>query len=504
MTDIVINLKGQSWDEQLLQLMDEARSSAKQFGRPNWDKCKRSVAASQPPRLGDIEGHAKFLQKYGGDEINYPHTYEMISCLETAMPEGRIVSGSFMEKIASLKASPKELTPRLAHALVIAQACGEKEREGVGLSITENHVKSLASSNKSNDLRAEAILTKSWEVVTAAHYSQQSINAITDLQRDLVNHIFWLDEQYETIENIFDEFVKNALNLQEEATTQNTHSVSDDVADGPSVVVYSADGNDAGRTTINNLGYKVNDVIERKSSDESKDVQFRIAYTNEDGSSGCRRILFDGSAAKDLTIIEMNDLVKNYRHCKKEIRLLEGYPDNNISESDSFKQLLLKSQVVIALNMLHRSKDFQPIVYRIQKSPKERVFACKSVEKGGLRIVPMTTKVSDFLIKDSTEAHVGSNKFALQRIASNKCASEYFYIRVVHDAKLANMKLQMFKARVDCMNVKIQCAVNTKDIAEDDEIVLFRSKATDETKEKEPKSQLAVLDGPVTKKAKVA
>ena len=104
----VYNCQGESWDEQLLltsrKAIDSARASSN--GKPDWDSVKRAVAASEPPRVNDIPAHCKYIQRYGGGS-DHKYLMDMLTYLDKAMLEGRIVSGNFLDKLSSLKLPPK-------------------------------------------------------------------------------------------------------------------------------------------------------------------------------------------------------------------------------------------------------------------------------------------------------------------------------------------------------------------------------------------------------------
>ena len=87
--------------------IESARGSA--TGTTDSDAVKRAVAASEPPRVNDIPAHCKFLQRYGGTDHKF--LMDMLAYLDTAMPDGRIVSSNFLEKLASLILPSNDLGP---------------------------------------------------------------------------------------------------------------------------------------------------------------------------------------------------------------------------------------------------------------------------------------------------------------------------------------------------------------------------------------------------------
>ena len=491
---------GESWDEQLLLTSTKAIDSARtaKNGQPDWDAVKRAVAASEPPRMNDIPAHCKFIQKFGGTS-DHRYLMDMISYLDKAMPEGRIVSGNFLEKLASLRMPPKELIPRIANACVIAQACGDKERESVGCTINEGHVKSLITTKKAMALRGEAIINRAYMLASDAGDQPTAIDAVGKLSWNLILFIFELSDAYESMDDILQEFLAS-IGV---GTFSQAASSTDDRAPKLSLEVrYTPDGNDAGRITVVNMGFDVGSVIEPKKGNEDEDEQYVIKYVNDDGSVGVQRIKTDGSESADITIVEMDSLVNNHRHAHKRLTLLEGYPESAAIDSDEFKTFVLKGAVALAVKRLSNDAEYTKMTFRAQKYPKDRLFAIDPAEKGCLRVVPVTHKVNPDASAAGASADVvvvGGEKMVLQRNVSTECASEFFIMRVVHEEKKANMKIKVFKENVDGIEVKVPCAVNFKAIGAGDEVVLWKLAPTKTA----PKAKaVAAMLEPPAKKAK--
>ena len=97
--------EGESWDEQLLFTAKKAQELTIGHGsnkQPDWDRVQKAVAASEPPRLIDVPCHIKFLKKWGGGK-GQRFTMDTVEYLENKMVEDRIVSGTFLEKLANTK-----------------------------------------------------------------------------------------------------------------------------------------------------------------------------------------------------------------------------------------------------------------------------------------------------------------------------------------------------------------------------------------------------------------
>ena len=125
--------------------------------------------------------------------------------------------------------------------------------------------------------------------------------------------------------------------------------------------------------------------------------------------------------------------------------------------------------------------------WRMQKHPKERLFALDGAEKGWLRLVPTTHKMQiaekpvplngpdDVAVADGTKIILGRN-------VGSACASEFFVMRVTNEEKKANMKIKMFQVNVDGVHVGIPCAVNSKAIVAGKEVLVYKPAQKKETK----------------------
>ena len=129
------------------------KSATDNDGKTEWHAVEKNVAATEPPRIKDIPSHAKFLRCWGGRPTDHHYLRDTMEYLETSMPEGRIIPGTFLDKMSSLKFKPQEMMPRMVHACLITQACGVKDKEKIGCTLTENMVKGLAASCKNDALK---------------------------------------------------------------------------------------------------------------------------------------------------------------------------------------------------------------------------------------------------------------------------------------------------------------------------------------------------------------
>ena len=356
-------------------------------------------------------------------------------------------------------------------------------------------------------------IVKAFELAGNAHHLQKrdKIKAIGELQRDLVMLILELQPDppvYETIDDVSQVFLSKVLDPQSQLTEVST-SPSQTAA--MAAITYTADGNNAGRITVTNLGFKPKDFIEPKKHVDGVDEQYQIVYINDDGSAGAARVDLHGKITENvpLTHIVMNQLVNDYRQVKHPIELYDEYPENKASESDSFHQALLKGAVMFAMSRLCGQKGFSSCAFRLQKYPIPRVFVSESetTQKAHkLRVVPLSHKLGEPTASggECTHVVVDGTKVPIIRNVCDTSISEFFVIRTVTDKKLANMEIGWFdedvKVSTDTsFNVKVPCAVSFKDLSPNEELVLF--KAPQKTSAKKGKETMVVLE-PSAKKRK--
>lgn len=312
----------------------------------DWDWVARAIVASAPPRLADIVGHIKFCKIWGGGE-KQRFMASTLDYINVMMPNGRIVSGTFFEKLGGLKFSPSEFMPLTIHACVMAQAVLPKERENVGITVSEAHIKSLTTTKKQMGLAANAMLQKARDLLDARAYTQPFDRRIYgNLAVALVQFIFEMESEFKSMDAISKLFVGKFLQAGSSHVVEGTE-VAPETTSVPassvpaSVVGFAADGssNDAGLITARNRGFSIGEFIESKKNEKVQEVQpdsvhYKIVYLNDDGSAGVHSVKQDGSTDITMVIaISLNDLVQNFKVSKSPITLLEGYPATAASKS---------------------------------------------------------------------------------------------------------------------------------------------------------------------------
>ena len=295
--------------------------------------------ASEPPRLLDIPHHISFLKIYGGGAGRQVYLDKLFEYINVAMPTGRIVSGSFLGKLAALKFRPAEMIPLTVLGCVMAQAVLPKDRENVGMSVTEGNVRSLMTDKKEVGKKVNDILQKALDLMELRQNIEPRM--FGDLAVELVKFIFSLDSSFNSIDEIiagkFAEIFVGGNDPSAAASPGNSSQPANS-DDGPQVdyVTYAIDGSsNAGLLTAKSHGFQAGKVVELKSQDihnKKHTAHLEIDYVNDDGSAGLYPVDQNGATQKTaLTVVQLDDLVNNYKLAKSRIQLLANYPSTSAS-----------------------------------------------------------------------------------------------------------------------------------------------------------------------------
>ena len=196
---------GESWDEQLSFTMRKALATLND-GVPDWDKVARQVAQSEPPRVCDIQDHIKFIRAWGGG-VHCDMLARSLEYIQNS-PSTLIVSGEWMRAMATVSkmCTPEELMPFTVHATLCAHATGDKDRNGMSVTITEALVKSLGGGRKSSALEVNKILQKSSTLFGDSH-----AHVFGDMGVELVKVMFKLPTQFKDFKEVRGELWKPNL-----------------------------------------------------------------------------------------------------------------------------------------------------------------------------------------------------------------------------------------------------------------------------------------------------
>ena len=469
--------KGESWDEQFRFTVQKA--IAKTIGRgsqqtADWIMVSAIVAASRPPYLSDLEHHIEFLKKWGGG-IKQQLALDTLEYIGMTMPQGRIVHGSFIGKLAALKLGITEQMPYMVHAALMLQACGEKTLNGAGASLTNNDPGMLATKLKAKGLQANSIIEKGRSTIAEMQKKRpiDRMRLIGDLSVDLARFVFNVNSVHESMDEISQQFVDRVCGSERAADETEPPPAGN----GDQLVTFSEDGsNNAGFVQITSTGVKKGAVVQTSS-----EQQYLIEYVNDDGSVGMFKIARDGTAGEDIHIVSMAEVLKNYKVAKVRSKMMDGYPENSCVVSQEYLDLRDRATIVFALDELH--KKSKHMTYTCQSKPTQRLFAslaCHDIE--GMCIVPLTTSISKARAGNPESAiataTLDGSIWKLGRQTAETCVSEFFLLRQVEDRKSANMVLKTMVVKVDtprkkAVQVSIVCAVNNAAIAKGAELVLY-------------------------------
>ncbi len=465
-------IRGESWDEQLRFTASKACEKLVN-GEPDWEFVQRAVAASEPPRIIDIPEHIKFLQKWGGGK-SQQFVFKTMEYLEIKMPSGRIVGGPFIERLADLKLAPSKLMPKTIHACLMAQAVGEKDRDGVACNVTEAHVKSLATSNLEKGMEVNKMLVNAEKLFGETHPI-----ALGDMAVEFVNFMFDINSSYESLEEISAHFINQVTGAAPVKAT-----ISHAESDAKTVVEFTADGeNDAGKLSIRNAGFKVGACVDLKKLD-TDEKQFQIAFINDDGSVGLHTITGDGAVKKDEVFVVDVKEFSDYRLCRSRRELLEGYPDNGVSfDNREVSDFTNKNVIGVALSSLLETNT-TAVALRVQSKPSQRVFTLDEAAPGEICLAPMTHKIDKLAAgatvpENCSTVVIDKTTYILKKCIEKKWVAEYWALRPVSEENQSNMKLRDFVVQVPIgknvnHKVVIKCAVNRKKLGSGDELLLYK------------------------------
>jgi hypothetical protein len=327
---------GESWDEQLqltalkvIEFVDSHKANT----NVDWDWVSKQVVMSEPPRLLDVPAHAKFCQHWGGGK-RQQLTLETLDFINSGMPVGRIVSGAFFEKLVAIKVTPTEheSMAMFVHACVLANAVGPKDRENIGITVTEQHVKTISTSNRAASLEAGKIIQRAKNIVkekeAVSGIDLPTRQLVCDLMLELVYFIFKISDKYSSIGGVSNAFVGRLLGHPAASSHEKGANPASVQTHADLIEVDSMCSN-AGRLTVASEGFAVSGLVEPKKPQEI-DEQYEITYINDDGSVGLSRVMQDGLLDKmSVKAVRLDDLIKNFKHCRTRIELLEGYVPPN-------------------------------------------------------------------------------------------------------------------------------------------------------------------------------
>ena len=474
-----------------MQVAEKATESSKRnsTGAIDWEWVQRAVAKSEPPRINDLDAHIRYAKRWGGG-VSQVFIRELIEALKCKMPEGRIVNGSFFQHLASVKATPNELTPRLINAMVLLNATGAAVQENIGTTVQKSDVMHLFSdSGKPRALQAETIMTNARShIQTCTNLDKhKKLHLITEF--DLAIAAIAIKRapapiayaKLSDMSHVVERF--SVITMVGEQTQRDDAS---DSAQSANVVEFDESGKSvaAGRATLLNKGFKVGDAVQHK---DERQIQFEIAYVNEDGSVGLANLFRNGKCdTASVTVVDLDSFCAGYRHASSRFKLMEGYPDNAPSQAKVWKDMVSRAVTTIALHAI--ATESGPLSCDVQSKPVNRLFSIDTHQKDDLLIAPVTTKMDVLtdgekpigqMISASVvwEGNRETTHVVLKRCVEPKLVGEFWVMQQMESPKAANMYLAVVSKKVDvpglpsCL-VKVQCAKNSKLVKANSELIL--------------------------------
>ena len=367
-------------------------------GKIDWNWVKRSVVASEPPTILDIPSHLKFLQKFGGG-VKQHIAFSTLSYIANSSA-AHVVSGSFIEALAALKFNVDDHVVRCIHGVLMAQATGPKEKHGVGSSITEVQVKSLASGKKADCLNIHSMIEKGIDVVKSYRLDPQSSAVskfVGDLSVNLVLHLFNVaDPKFEAREDILKHFLVQITgdNTGSDAGASSAGTSKPKPTIATNLMEYDDTSGDtnAGKLKAFQLGWVTGMVVSPPKAAAKIDEQWEITYINDDGSVGLASLLENGKVSTTTKVVKLADLKSWHKeHHRKKLLDYDPAKDDLLNHSEVV-EIVNKSIVMMGLHQLQCTNT--DITWKMQELPVRRLFCLDEANKGSICLVPFTTSIS--------------------------------------------------------------------------------------------------------------
>ena len=493
--------QGETWSEQLSSIANRASQQLASGAQVDWQKIARDQSKSQPPCIGDILSHVKLCQIYGGGK-NMLFVRELTEFLRLSMRRNRIVSGDFITRLASMGQAPDSLTPRVVMACIKTNATCDEAKGLLGSLISNADVAALKK--KGGEMQqAESIIARARALMNdhkIADIDKIGRFEISLAKCTLKKQKHWTEGQ--TLESLTEGFVKEIVS-EAPAAASAPSSTSGITGDLMQYDESTGQAVSAGKTSMIASGFEVGNNVELnatgfdvgslhvelnatakgdKKNAADGDEQFRIAYINDDGSTGVNKINFDGLPMPDVLVVSFADMQAKYKPSRVPIEMMANYPGNVAHESTAWTEFLHQTIASTAMHtMLHEFGP--PPIFVMQSKPVMRVRAINTFSKGALAVVLVCTRFtsprgSGFEVVMSLNMP-DNPRVALAPLQSESNVSPLFCMRRTADTNQANMQLSDTKVTVVVnflpqveVEVVIPVAVNIVAIKPGDELVL--------------------------------
>ncbi len=264
------------------------------------------------------------------------------------MPQGRLVSASFFDKLAQIQLPPDTLVPRFVCACIKSNGtCGVEDcRSNIGQRVRDHDIRLITTTKLGCVRTAEAMMQSTRDALRAAHIGPHDICMIAgDMDIKLVDVVFGKAEPGTTFESVVETCLKTHI-LRPTPESASVGAPSSPKA--LNMLQFDTTGAPiaAGRMTVENKGFRVGALVEAKGDEktggQSDDNQWLIRTIASDGTVELTPISINGSESMHRTvgsdgadqftpIIEshtIDEFTSQFKHARKRIALLKDYPGN--------------------------------------------------------------------------------------------------------------------------------------------------------------------------------
>ena len=494
--------EGETWDEQFraiaLSIVEHYKTAPKAKA-PDPKILARGALATQPPRMLDVPAQVEFCLKWGGGK-EQPFSIDACKFIKLKKGVNHIVGASTFESLNKLVLQVGDMCPHFVVAILKCSATRGKARSGVGLHINDGDIKSIMSKRLSTVKEAEQFMAQGVEIARKV-VDDDLDEARGDMECDMVEFIFEKTSKEErdatTLKSIVDAFVERIGGKTETKGTSNTTTSkatasADATGDGGGYLFDTT--SDVAQQSLRNIGFNVGTIVANKTPSEptkpKADVQFEIAYINDDGSVGLRSVTKRGVTAESVVVVGVADLTQAYKVVDEKHRLsiVDEYPNNGTGLDVG----LYESLSVIGINVAFKRRNKVPsnAVY-LQGTPSQKlIVSAEKIEVGGLAFVAWAPGVK--AVKETT-AHADNDVHAKLKFENDsgiyqfelhkpcpKTIVEFWKVKRVSNKEHANMEMTVVQENITVTGLRIgkvpaevPCAVLFKDVHKGDELVLY-------------------------------
>ena len=473
---------GETFDQMFVQVRSRAMSNTGGGGPPDYDIVAREIGKTQPPCIADLPAQIDFLKKWGGGPKNgFKFAEETSEYMQLRMPHGRHVSGGVFRALASIKATPREMFPRVVHAMLKANAsCNEGFCvDNVGQLILVNDIRHVQQPKRRDEvLAAEQILNRARDVWASLKPHSESSVEIGDMDVAVVTALVGKDANKRTVVEVVDAFFESHFGQKETQPEASRTSASTD-----HIEFSGGQATNAGNITMTNLGFTVGTLVAEKSS-KVRDQQFIVAYVNADGSMGLNRVQADGSTDTAVEVVAMDDATHKWQPRQKRLHLKL---DQRLTTQRADHPIVHAMVAVASMALYHIMRsDFDDL--RLQTAPVKRIIALSGAKKGKLTLTPYGRPTVGPIPPQTVvvTVSVGDREFKFNTVKdeSKTHFTPYFQVQTTTDAAKVNMVIEDREVDMpvklekrESVKVIVPVLINCKHVEPNNELLMIRPEA---------------------------